>query len=517
MALPQPLHIFQKDVRHLWPETLVALVLFTGFAWTAPYGWHSSEYSPYLQILSWLLHVLMPISWLVVISRLIHDELLVGDRQFWTSRPYDWGMLLLAKVLYLLVFLYLPFFLMQVYLLKHAGLYPMLALPALLHNLLLLTVFLILPITALAAVTSTFARLLLSFLGAILYCLLVAGIAGYVLFRTMPAPHLAAIILVLVLLLPAVALVYQYATRRTAVARAILLATPLVVVLVVALTPATAIIHSAYPIASGGSLPQFAAFPLPAGTKAAPGAPYVNHGDVTLRVPFNVTGEDKDSNYSVTGVASAVSGAGADWSGGYVGGVNESINIGLPYVLLRASIPRSVFDKVSTTPVDLHLSVAVDHMQAGATTTWKSAAGTFAIPDHGLCLFPTDETGAPATPVCRFPLEAPQYLVVSAPVTPGSCAEPSGQQTQGTTVLANRISSFNFDPVVQLPLSLATGDRNPQHRYVLCAGTPLSFIDAKSVGKMRFELDDKRVVLGPLAERMVSPAAAAAQTEPAPQ
>jgi hypothetical protein len=84
-------------------------------------------------------------------------------------------------------------------------------------------------------------------------------------------------------------------------------------------------------------------------------------------------------------------------------------------------------------------------------------------------------------------------------------------------VLANRISSFNFDPVVQLPLSLATGDRNPQHRYVLCAGTPLSFIDAKSVGKMRFELDDKRVVLGPLAERMVSPAAAAAQTEPAPQ
>ncbi len=165
MALPQPLHIFRKDLRHLWPETLVTLVLFVAFAWAAPASYSTSDFAPYLGLLSGFLHLLMPIAWLVVISRLIHDEPLVGDRQFWTSRPYHWATLLAAKVLYLLAFLYLPFFLMQVYLLKHAGLYPTTAIPALLHNLLLLTVIIVVPLTAIAAVTSTFARLLLSVLG----------------------------------------------------------------------------------------------------------------------------------------------------------------------------------------------------------------------------------------------------------------------------------------------------------------------------------------------------------------
>ena len=40
---PQPLHIFSKDVRHLWPETLLTLLLFVAFAWVVPYGWQASE------------------------------------------------------------------------------------------------------------------------------------------------------------------------------------------------------------------------------------------------------------------------------------------------------------------------------------------------------------------------------------------------------------------------------------------------------------------------------------------
>ena len=137
-----------------------------------------------------LLHVLMPVAWMVVIARLIQDEPLVGDRQFWTSRPYHWGSLLAAKVLYMVVFLYLPFFLMQVYLLKHAGLYPTTVIPALLHNLLLLTVLIIVPIAAIAAVTSTFPRLLLTVIAAIIYVVIVAVVFGIVVFQRMPAPHL---------------------------------------------------------------------------------------------------------------------------------------------------------------------------------------------------------------------------------------------------------------------------------------------------------------------------------------
>ena len=66
MALPQPLHIFRKDLIHLWPETLFVLLLFVAFAFCAPSGWAGSQFAGYIVALSWLLKIVMPISWLVL-------------------------------------------------------------------------------------------------------------------------------------------------------------------------------------------------------------------------------------------------------------------------------------------------------------------------------------------------------------------------------------------------------------------------------------------------------------------
>ena len=200
---PQSLHIFRKDLLHLWPETLVVVLLFVAFAWTASSAWLHTQAAIASTLLGGFLKIfLMPVSWLVVITRLIQDESLVGDRQFWTSRPYHWAKLLAAKLLYLFVFLYVPFFLMQVFLLKHAGLYPTLALPALLKNLLLLTVIIVIPLAAIAAVTSTFARMLLSTVGAIIYLLIVSLGVVYLLLRRMPPPGLEYFLYGLIILLP---------------------------------------------------------------------------------------------------------------------------------------------------------------------------------------------------------------------------------------------------------------------------------------------------------------------------
>ncbi len=73
MALPQPLHIFRKDLVHLWPETLFVLLLFVAFAVAAPSGWTGSEYLVYVAILAFLLKILMPVSWLELIARAIQD------------------------------------------------------------------------------------------------------------------------------------------------------------------------------------------------------------------------------------------------------------------------------------------------------------------------------------------------------------------------------------------------------------------------------------------------------------
>ena len=66
----------------------------------------------------------LPIAWVVLISRLVHDEELVGDRQFWITRPYTWYSLLGSKLLALIVLIGLPLVIMQIWLVHHAGMYP---------------------------------------------------------------------------------------------------------------------------------------------------------------------------------------------------------------------------------------------------------------------------------------------------------------------------------------------------------------------------------------------------------
>src|ERR1035438_1019868 len=133
--MKQVLHIFAKDVRHLWGEGLRSLVITAAFAWIYPTHWlvaatfwagrhsqYASSYSPYsVEILARILMGLVPVSWWLLISNLVHSEKLVGDRQFWLTRPYEWKKLLAAKLLFVAAYLYLPFLLMQCILLARAG------------------------------------------------------------------------------------------------------------------------------------------------------------------------------------------------------------------------------------------------------------------------------------------------------------------------------------------------------------------------------------------------------------
>ena len=255
MALPQPLHIFRKDLIHLWPETLFVLILFVAFAYTAPSAWADSEYLVFIQILSLLIKILMVVSWLVLIARAIQDESLVGDRQFWTSRPYHWANLFAAKILLIFVCIYVPFFLMQAYLLHHVGLHPMLVIPALLHNLLLLTVVLIIPLAALSAVTSTFPRVLLTFIAVGLGIVILFLVILYARFLQMEPPHLDWIVYTILIVFPLAALIYQYKTRKTLISRLMLAATPLLAVLIIFITPSAVLIDKTYPVTTGPTIP----------------------------------------------------------------------------------------------------------------------------------------------------------------------------------------------------------------------------------------------------------------------
>src|SRR5271165_5834432 len=165
--MKQVLHIFAKDSRHFWPEILISLAIVAGYAWIYPstwltgnaiYGVAGGAFLPSSMeagFLAGILGLLVPVSWWLLIARVIHGESLVGDRQFWLTRPYEWRKLLAAKVLFLIVFLYLPFVAAQLALLAEGGFRPFGYVPGLLYNLLLVTGILVMPLFALAAVTSS--------------------------------------------------------------------------------------------------------------------------------------------------------------------------------------------------------------------------------------------------------------------------------------------------------------------------------------------------------------------------
>jgi hypothetical protein len=129
-------NIFRKDARHHWLSIATSLALLLAFAWFDVRSW--SRFDGALatgmatdvlfffgsQMLPGLVNVLLPLSWIFLIVRVVQGELLVGDRQFWVTRPYDWKQLLAAKLLFVLAFINLPFLCMGAFLLARAGFPP---------------------------------------------------------------------------------------------------------------------------------------------------------------------------------------------------------------------------------------------------------------------------------------------------------------------------------------------------------------------------------------------------------
>ena len=501
MALPQPLHIARKDLLHLWPETLVAVLLFVAFAWAAPSGWTNSQYAGVATLLAGFLRIfLMPLSWLVVISRLVHDESLVGDRQFWTSRPYHWLNLLAAKIIYIIGFLYIPFLIMQVYLLKHAGLYPTTAIPGLLHNLLLLTVVIVVPLTAIAAVTGTFARMLLSTIGAVIYIIVIALGLLYLIFQRMPPPGFDYVMYTLIIVLPAAVVVYQYATRNTPVSRILLIATPLLVALLLLVTPASAIIRNNYkPVSSDD--PKLGQLPDQLMPKSADGKLITRAGNNEVEIPLTTTGGDEKSNYTVQGVQATIDGGGVHYVTPYLSEVRVEINSFRPGTFVPVQLPAAIFNKIHSTPVDIHLSLAAEHLKLQDASTWHAGALPFSVPGHGLCSFATDFPGDPAT--CRFAFSSDISFVSAKLSQPGTCGVASAPQNVRQMNLVAGPATLDFDPVVIAPLSFQSPMRQgPPERLVLCPGAALDFQQVKTLSKVRFDVDLKGIVLDPLASRI---------------
>jgi hypothetical protein len=154
----------------------VSIALVVAFGWNEVRGWgHDSDmlfgiggvFSS--RFLSGLVVVLLPIAWSFLIVRAIQGESLVGDRQFWITRPYEWKKLLVSKVLFVLIFVNLPLLILDLFLLARAGFTPARYIVGLIWMQGLIILFFVLPVIALATVTATLVQLLLGVLVIVLY------------------------------------------------------------------------------------------------------------------------------------------------------------------------------------------------------------------------------------------------------------------------------------------------------------------------------------------------------------
>ncbi len=271
--MKQILNILRKDLRRFWREIAASLALLATYSWNDVRGWSGDQNSGVgydvigalfaQRFLSGLVAALLPVAWAFLIVRVVQGEALVGDRQFWVTRPYEWKKLLVAKALFVVLTIILPLLLADFLLLAKAGFPPTHYIAGLLWMQLLLSLILILPMATLATVTASVVQTILAILGVALYGIGVGAVASVIPSSSFSGP-VGSIEATLLIATCVVVIFWQYARRKTAAARWLIAALALVADLLLVATPYNAIVSREFPRLGPGEPPPVYLSPLPA-------------------------------------------------------------------------------------------------------------------------------------------------------------------------------------------------------------------------------------------------------------
>jgi hypothetical protein len=478
--MTQALHILWKDIRHLWPDLLAYAALLLAFGIVAPQTWDAGVLTNfYLQSFVVLLEFILPMCWLFLITRAVHDESLVGDQQFWITRPYRWSSLLMAKLLFVFVCVALPFLLVQSALLLYAGLNPFHALPGLLETLLSYALIVWLPLSIAAALTATVAQSFLALVAAILLGSSLLSIMIAFGGPRLSPPGVFPVFVVLCVLLLAGTLLYQYATRNTRRTRLnVVVAAAVASMLFVAARtwnvspPMNALVQTVYAKSTSAHL----AFDSSVRHLAAKRNHSVSTGNlVQITLPIQVVGLAAADRLFDPNVTYTLNTPGSRYVAPWRPTSITTNGVGL-------LIPQQILNVAGMGSVTLHLSLAASRMAPGTPQTIV-ATHRFIIPGGGTCELHEDITGNNTT--CRYPFENVIPTLVTATVVSGSCKEP-GAAKQGNTTLRTMQAGTREDPVVQIPLYLGGS---------VCPGAKVTMVTYQHAGNLRLELDAKPIDL----------------------
>jgi hypothetical protein len=493
--MSQVLHILKKDIRHLWPEILASLALTAIFVNIYPYNWVTGYQASRLpNVVANAMTVLVPVSWWVMITRLIHDEPLVGERQFWITRPYQWQKLLTAKFLFLVAFLYLPFFIAQGLLLREAGFHLLSYLPGLFFNLLLVTLILIIPISAVATVTSGFATSAFVLLGMVVYIAGLVAVSSLLPLYDTTSTNVGDIVLIVLCSLYIGAILVQYATRNLRLSQWLLVAAVAVGGISAFPWPGSALVHVEYPLSSAGVPPPVR---LEFNSDSSPHVIPFGGNEKEFLLQFPLTVSDVAAGTAVRANTVSITIAapnGIHWSS-YWQSYGEYFTSTGSTSAVDVRVSRAFLEKVKDLPVQVRITFAVSRVRAGATRQAIIGDEEFTIPDGGICSQPGDDYTSSIA--CRFPMRGPRLTNFSATWSRLPCSQPQSSDNPPVSAsgwagsLDDAPADFGITSVWSSSLFFpgqGFAVSKPSDRTFLCPGTPISFTEYTLVDKSRIDL-----------------------------
>jgi len=223
--MKQALHIFRKDLRHLWPRALLVLSLLIAHAilevLSLPVNVpETMRINGMSGVLTWLL----PVAIWSLFAWLIFEEALPGDRQFWLTRPYRWPDLLFSKVLFVFIFINIPVLISDCCILAAKGFPVFSVVPDLLLRQLFVTTLFVLPFFAIASVTTGTSQFLLAWFALLLALVFEGLIVSTWTGNTSIAIGSGSFFVATLAVATCGIVIWQYAARRTTIARLALFA-----------------------------------------------------------------------------------------------------------------------------------------------------------------------------------------------------------------------------------------------------------------------------------------------------
>jgi hypothetical protein len=490
--MKQVIHIFRKDVRHLWKEITASLALLAIYVWGEPETWVSGAAASGLSSLATrssiagLLTELLPISWWLLVVRVVQDESLVGDRQFWVTRPYEWKKLLAAKVLFIGVFVSVPLLLAQFALLWLAGFPPSSAQVTGILWMQMIWAFILLVLATLAAVSTGIGQMTLMMLGIGVYFAISSPLSD-LLPRGVPRAERIpdAIAIVVQLGMCAGIAVWQYARRRTAKARLALMGAALTPFLISALTPHRFLAARSYPEPASAQLApvQISFVPLNTTTPRSVFRAMPNKDKnalIVLQPELHATGVAAHSMVVADGNRVEIEGPnGFRWDSGW--GPDRLQFHDRTYFRFTFLLEPAIYERVKDVPVKVRIWFAVSNLNTQETREAVVSEEEFADKDLGWCGLLNRSWGI----TCRYALRRPAYIAAASAVQ-STC--PGVDRANASEGAKNEIwqpadesgpAEFGISPVHTINISMMYGNNKP----LLCPGTPVTFTFPRETGR----------------------------------